>query len=286
MKPALLIPLLALVLLGATWSFGHFDVRREQQTANEQRWASLSGAERDALRERWDDLRTRLRAGDDDAEVLRRRLGALNRLMQQPAARPLQGEELDRHLERLPTLLQDYLGLAPEMRWEPGELVVVLRADTNRRMNAFLGNLSHEGLVDNDDLARFHSASWDGKVEFALELLKREALIFEAEEPAAELEELEELSPLDLAARQLEERRRRGLLGRAGRLLPLSDEESRRLYDATDEDFERAFRDIVRPAARRLLLAEGVPEERVDELVSRPYRSLERIMERLLLARR
>jgi len=286
MRRALALPFLALLLLGASWSFGHFDVRAEQLARNEQRWASLSGAERDALRERWSLLRQRLREGDEGAEVLRRRLGALNRLLQQPGTRTLEGEELETHLERLPTRLQTYLGLASELHWEPNELMVVLRADTRRRMDAFLGNLSHEGLVDDADLARFYSAPWDAKVEFALQLLKREALFFEAEEPAAELEEWQELSPLDLAARQLEQRRRRGLLGRAGRLLQLSAEESSRLYSAEDDEFERVFREVVRPAARRLLLAEGLEPERVEDLVARPYRSLERIMERLLLSRR
>jgi len=120
MRRTLALPLLALVLLGATWSFGHFDVRPEQLARNEQRWASLSGAERDVLRERWATLRQRLREGDAAAEVLLRRLGALNRMLQQPGPSALDGDELETHLERLPTRLQTYLGLA-RMHRKKGE---------------------------------------------------------------------------------------------------------------------------------------------------------------------
>ncbi|GJM21927.1 MAG: hypothetical protein DHS20C15_18420 [Planctomycetota bacterium] len=261
-------------------------MRPEQLERNEARWAALSGAERSALRERWNELRSVVRDGGPEADQLRRRLGTLNRMLQQEGDREVSSEELAARLASLPSRIQTHLGLAPELHWDAAELVSVLRADTRRRMDAFLGNLSHEGLMRDEDLAEFYVASWDAKVDLALELLKREALFFESEQPAEELDELSEMSPLDLAARQEEQRRRRGVIGRAGRLLNLTEDETRRLDSLADEEFEQAFREIVRPAARRLLLEQGVSAAVVEDLVARPYRSLERTMERLLLARR
>lgn len=294
MRRVLILLGLCLPVLAGSWRYPLFDVAPAQLSANEERWAGLSLDQRAALRTRWNTLRGRL-SDRSEGERTARRLGTLNRLLHTLGQQPDRLEVLVNELDDLPARLSALLG-EPGSRPAAGaekpaaaELTRLLRLATARRMTAFLGNLAREGRLGAEDMAAFDRADWDGKVGLALRLMKREALFFRAELGAAPGQaagfDLDTLSPLDVAAHQEAYRRQRGLVGRAGRLLNLPTEKRNRLAQAEPESFARTFDEVVRPAARELLLERGFAQDRVDALMARPYRALERVLERLLRSR-
>ena len=95
--------------------------------------------------------------------------------------------------------------------------------------------------------------------------------------------QLESLAPLDVIDRMLELRRLRGFLGQAGKVLGLTADEQQQLAEASDDDFFLVGKRLMEPKARQYMSSRlGMDEEKINRMLSRPYRQIERSLHRLI----
>jgi len=258
--------------------------------ANHERWMQLGEAEREALRERWQGFAT-LPSGEREtllqrAETLRR----LNAALARRAGRAPDAEEAAAELRRVAAQARRFVApaLARDAAPADAELLAALEARTRRHVEAFLDNLERHGRLAPAERARLAARAPSEQLSDALLLLKAEQIELYAEGvPAAEANDLLPLSPLDVAERAERRRRQEGFLGRLGQALPLTDDERRTLGDADGwREMLEHLRDLKAPQIRELLVARGVPPERIETLLVGPISELEREVNELLRSAR
>jgi hypothetical protein len=253
----------------------------EQQEKNRIQWMAIPEFERDQLRQQWADLSS----GPVDAQLMvMRRLATLERLR----ARPSNGgggtrspEDVERTLDGMANRLRRLLDVDPAS--SDVETAQRLRASTKRRIDAFLDNLVLAERLTPAEREALGQASWDEFVKLALEMQKaQEIYLYSESSTRGEGNVLEALAPLDVIDEMLEIRRLRGFLGRAGVVLGLSPEEQLLLAEVPNDEFFRIAKRLMEPKAREYMSTRlDMDEEQIHWVLSRPYREVERSLNRL-----
>jgi hypothetical protein len=272
--------ILAVALLAVAAGRMHlFHVPLDQITVNRLEWNDLDEPARDALRADW--RRVRATTGDEHG-MLVQRMETLSRMLVSHRRRSnekLATADLERELAGLETRVSDWLPGPPQAGQGAGERVT---RRTTRLLNRFLENLSGAGRLDPEERDRLLGLPYDERVLAGLEIQKQEEIFFLAETDGThDLDELAGIEPLAVVADAWDQRRRRGFLGRAGEVLGLTPEELAPLADAADEELVRMLRALLTPKVRRHLEHRKVEPQRIEEILTKPYRELERILDDL-----
>lgn len=286
----LLLPAALLVLLGFTVVVELFYVDPAQQRRNFTVWQNMNAGQRAAAEEAWARLED---LGPGERERLLRRAAILSRL--QARAKRVQGEfldqpELEAYLGSIPAHLATALGVESQDTQDDEALSRLIQDRTRERLDAFLANLAEtSGRIDADDIERLDGLPWTDFVRSCLELRKSEEIYLYSEvaEPSswrlqAEVSELQRLDPLDALHCTEESRLRLGMLGRIARLLDLDEAEREELAQLPEDSRERRTRQLLEPHVRALMERLDVPEARQQKILRRPWRDLERAVNRLL----
>ncbi len=275
------IALLASLLM-ASASFELFHVSAEQERENLIEWQRMDEGARDDMRRTWRELSS-LKGGL--RETSQRRLATVARLLERRRART--GHKVTH--DELLTLLGDYperlAGVLDRHGLPPGLLHERMQNRTRRLVLSFLNGLTETGRLDEGQSQDIEGLPYPELISEALTLQKREEIYLYAE-GAPPLEQvdvlgLQELSPLDVAEKMREARRRRGLLGRASRDFDLSAADRSWLAGVSDEKLVSGLRTLFEPKVRAHLEAKDWSEADISRVLSEPFRKLERTLNRI-----
>lgn len=269
-------------LLVASASFELFHVSAEQERENLVEWQRMDEGARDAMRQTWRKL-SALNGGQRESS--QRRMSTVARLLERRRART--GIKVTH--DELLTLLDDYperlAGVLDQRGLPPGMLRERMQIRTRRLVLSFLNGLTEAGRLEEGQRQGLEGLAYPELISEALTLQKREEIYLYAE-GAPPLEQvdvlgLQELSPLDVAEKMREARRRRGLLGRASRAFDLSAADRSWLAGLTDEALVSGLRNLFEPKVRAHLEAKGWSEADISRVQSEPFRKLERTLNRI-----
>ena len=278
--------LAAIVLLGsllmASASFELFHVSADQERENLMEWQRMDEGARDAMRQAWRKL-SALEGGR--RETTQRRLSTVARLMERRRARTGIRVTHDELLNLLGEYPERLAGVLDHHGLPPGPLRERMQTRTRRLVLSFLNGLTEAGRLDEVERLGLEQQAYPSLISEALNLQKREEIYLYAE-GAPPLEQvdvlgLQELSPLDVAEKMREARRRRGLLGRASREFDFSAADRSWMAEVSDEDLVRGLRTLFEPKVREHLEAKGWSEEDISRVLSEPFRKLERTLNRI-----
>ncbi|RKY20131.1 MAG: hypothetical protein DRQ55_08690 [Planctomycetota bacterium] len=279
-----LLVLLAAALLLAAGRRHLFHVPHDQLTVNRLAWNTLDEIERDALRSTW--RRVASNSGPDRSG-LERRMETLSRLLvvrRRGNDRSLPSTELNAELAELEQCVNKWL---PESAGAPQSAAARVTRRTGRLLNLFLEHLTDARRLDPAERDRLLALPYSRRVVEGLELQKREEIFFLSETSGArDMDELDRQEPLAVVANARDQRRRRGFLGRAGRVMDLSASELRRLADVPPEELMSTLRELMVPKVRRHLEHTDVSDERIEAILAQPYRELERTLDALVRGER
>ena len=279
MKRRLLVIAAAAVALAAG-SRGLFRVPEDQVVANRLAWMELDAPGREQVRAAWQRVQG---STGVERERLLRRMETLSRMQvahRRKFDQVMDAETLDRELAAIPVRVEAELD---RLEVGPGDVAERLQRRSARRLGRFLDNLVAAGRLEVTERDRLQVLPWDTRLTAGLELQKREEIFFlsEARDPAP-VAELAELQPLDVVAQARDGRRRQGFLGRVSAMLGLTTEDRALLADVPDERIVPLLRELMIPKARALLEARDVEPARIESILAKPYRDLERSLDALV----
>lgn len=270
--------LCGLLLVSAAWSdrFPALDPERFQ--ARLERWRAMDADERAAVVERWRRFRS---LPEGRQRQLKARMGALERMRRRYRLR----HETNPTREGLGVAMGSVEAQARELlRIDArADIQDAVKEQQRRRVLAFLDNLMADDRLHRLDRDRLTGLPFDHLVQEALLIQKRELLALDADADAADsLTELESLDPMEVMEEIRRQRRQRVFLGRAGKLLKLTEARRERLAVALDEGRLDEVQEYLRPLVRAALRERGVPPRLIDATIEVPFAEMERRLSRLL----
>jgi hypothetical protein len=280
MRPAraLIVVACGLLLLSAAWSDRFPALDPEQFQARLERWRAMDADERAEVMERWRRFQSMPEARQRQLKV---RMGALERMRRRHhrrhAAQP-GPDSLRVAMGAVEAQARAMLHL--DARDDVRDAV---KLQQRRRVLAFLDNLTADDRLHRLDRDRLQDLPFEDLVQEALLIQKRELLALHADAgttgPEADLQALDPMEVMDEIRRQ---RRQRVFLGRAGKLLKLSEARRQELSEALDEGRMNEVQEWLRPLVRAALRERGVSPRQIDATIEVPFAEMERRLSRLL----